>query len=51
MIQIIVTSELSEKENFWLWYLTDDIKEVETARKIMSEYGKYQKEGLYQSVM
>ena len=50
-IQIIVTTELSEKENFWLRYLTDDIKEVETAKKIVSEYEKHQNEGLYQSVM
>ena len=50
-IQLIVTSELSEKENFWLRYLTDDIKEVETAKKIVNEYEKHQNEGLYQSVM
>ena len=32
-------------------YLTNNITEVETAKKIMDEYEKHQNEGLYQSVM
>ena len=50
-MQLIVTSRLSEEENFWLRYLTNNITEVETAKKIMDEYEKHQNEGLYQSVM
>lgn len=50
-IQLILTSELSEAENFWLRYLTDDLKSVEEANKILNKYGGHQKEKLHKSVM
>lgn len=50
-MQLIVTSELSETENFWLHYLTDDLKSVEEANKILSKYEGHQKEKLHKSVM
>ena len=50
-IQLIVTSQLSEKKNFWLKYLTNDIKDMETAEKITKEYAKHQMDELYKSMM
>lgn len=50
-IQLILTSELSEKHNFWLKNLTDDLKEKETAEKMLREYEKHKKDKLYESVM
>ena len=50
-MQLLLTSELSKTENFWLRYLTDDLKTVEEANKILSKYEGHQKENLYKSVM
>ncbi|MCI5530018.1 MAG: 3-isopropylmalate dehydrogenase [Blautia sp.] len=50
-IQIIVTSKLSETENLWLKNLTDDMKEAESAKKLIDDYGKNRENNLYQSVM
>ena len=50
-MQLIVTLELSKTENFWLHYLTDDLKTVEEANKILDKYEGHQKENLYKSVM
>lgn len=50
-IQLILTSELSEEHNFWLKNLTDDLKEKETAEKMLREYEKHKKDKLYESVM
>ena len=50
-MQLILTSELSETENFWLRYLTDDLKSVEEANKILDKYEGHQKENLHKSVM
>jgi len=50
-IQLVVTSKLSEKKNFWLKYLTNDIKDKETAEKITHEYAKHQSDELYKSMM
>ena len=50
-MQLIVTLELSKTENFWLHYLTDDLKTVEEANKILGKYEGHQKENLYKSVM
>ena len=50
-MQLLVTSELSKTENFWLHYLTDDLKTVEEANKILGKYEGHQKENLYKSVM
>lgn len=51
MTQILITSELSEKENFWLHYLTNDIKDIETIEKLTAEYSKHEHNELYKSVM
>lgn len=51
MTQILITSELSEKENFWLHYLTNDIKDIETIEKLTAEYSKHDHNELYKSVM
>ena len=40
----LLTAELLEEENFWLRYLTNDLKTVEEANKILSEYEGNQKE-------
>ena len=50
-MQLLLTSELSEIENFWLHYLTDDLKTVEEANKILGKYEGHQKENLHKSVM
>ena len=50
-MQLILTSELSNTENFWLRYLTDDLQTVEEANKILGKYEGHQKENLYKSVM
>ena len=50
-MQLILTSELSKTENFWLRYLTDDLQTVEEANKILGKYEGHQKENLYKSVM
>ena len=50
-MQLILTSELSKTENFWLRYLTDDLKTVEEANKILGKYEGHKKENLYKSVM
>lgn len=51
LIQLIVTSRLPEEENLWLRNLTDDLKENETAVKLIQEFGKHEKEESYQAVM
>ena len=50
-MQLLVTSKLSETENFWLRYLTDDLKSAEEANKILDKYEGHQKENLHKSVM
>ena len=50
-MQLLLTSKLSKTENFWLHYLTDDLKTVEEANKILGKYEGHQKENLYKSVM
>lgn len=50
-IQMILTSEVLENNNFWLHNLTNDLKENKTAEKILEEYGKNKENGLYKSVM
>lgn len=51
LIQLIVTSRLPEEENLWLRNLTDDLRENETAVKLIQEFGKHEKEESYQAVM
>lgn len=50
-IQMILTGQLSEEENLWLKNLTNDIQKVETAQKLISEYGNHKEDTLYKSVM
>jgi len=50
-IQWVVTSELSEGKNFWLKYLTNDLKDVTTAERIVDEYIQHQNDELYKSMM
>ncbi len=50
-IQIIVTSELSQEDNFWLHNLTNDIKEKNVINGIVAEYQKHRRNNLYRSVM
>lgn len=50
-IQLILTSKLSEEENLWLRSLTNDLKEVQIARRLLEEYRKHKDDGRYESVM
>ena len=50
-IQILVTKQLSEKENLWLKSLTNNLKGPENARKLMEDYQKNQKNDLYKSAL
>lgn len=50
-MQLILTSKLSKTENFWMRYLTDDLKTVAEANNILDKYEGHQKENLYKSVM
>ena len=50
-MQLLVTLELSKTENFWLRYLTDDLKTVVEANKILGKYEGHKKDNLYKSVM
>lgn len=50
-IQLLVTSELSEKVNLWLRSLTNDLNSVDTIEKLSKEYGKHQYDELYKSMM
>lgn len=50
-IQIVLTKELSDGENFWLHNLTNDIQEKEVIERLLMEYQKHSQEKLYSSVM
>ena len=50
-IQILVTRELSEKENLWLKSLTNNLKEPENARQLIEDYQKNQENDLYSSAL
>lgn len=50
-IQFIVTSQLTEEENFWLHHLTNDLKKTEEANRIIQKYEKHRDEKLHQSMM
>ena len=50
-IQILITKELSEKENLWLKSLTNNLKEPENARKLMEDYQKNPENDLYRSAL
>lgn len=50
-IQIIVIPRLSEKENYWLHNLRDDLKSGGEIRMLLERYEPHKDSGLYQSVM
>ena len=50
-MQLIITSQLPDETNLWLHNLTNNIKNTETAKKLVTEYGKHQNENLYKSLM
>ena len=50
-MQIIVSSELSEKENIWLRSLTNNLNDAKLVDKISGIYSKHQKDERYKSVM
>lgn len=50
-MQLIITSQLPDETNLWLHNLTNNIKDTETAKKLVAEYGKHQNENLYKSLM
>lgn len=50
-IQIIVTSQLSRKENLWLKNLTNHMTDVEDARQLLDSYHQNKENTLYESVI
>lgn len=50
-MQLIVTSKLSEEDNFWLKNLTNDLKKKDEVNKLFEEYGKHSNSSLHKSVM
>ena len=48
-IQIVVTSELEEENNLWLYSLTDNLKDKATAEKILTTCQGHLKDDDYQS--
>lgn len=50
-MQLIITSKLSEEENFWLRNLTNELKGKEDAEKVVEKYSKYKDSHLHKSVM
>lgn len=50
-IQILITSELSEESNLWLRNLTNNLKDVDSAERLVRAYEKQQHNRLYSSVM
>ena len=50
-MQLIVTSKLSEEDNFWLKNLTNDLKKKEEADRLFEEYEKHYNSNLHKSVM
>lgn len=50
-IQLIVTSRLTDEENFWLKNLTNDIRKKEIIAQMIDEYEKHKEDIFYRSVM
>lgn len=50
-IQLILTSELSEKSNFWLRNLTNNLKEENDVVELATEYEKNRDNALYKAMM
>ncbi len=50
-IQLIVPKELSDEQNLWLKSLTNELRETETVKRLIEQYGNHKRSGLYKSVM
>ena len=50
-IQLIVPKELSDEQNLWLKSLTNELRETETVKRLIEQYGNHKGSGLYKSVM
>ena len=50
-MQLIVTSMLSEEDNFWLKNLTNDLRRKEEADRLFEEYEKNSNSNLHKSIM
>ena len=50
-MQLVITSELSEKENLWLRNLTNDLQSISSIEKLSIEYRKHEHDELYKSMM
>lgn len=50
-IQFVVTSQLTESENLWLYNLTNDIRQVDRVDRLLKEYREHQNENLHKSVL
>lgn len=50
-IQLIVTKELNETENLWLYSLTDELGDKKQIEYLLSDYKKHRHNDLYESVM
>lgn len=50
-VQIVVTSELTERDNLWLKNLTNDLQSKKAIDGLLGEYHKHRCENLYRSVM
>lgn len=50
-IQVLVTSELSEENNLWLRYLTNNLNDIKAVELLTSAYEKNVNNNLYSSVM
>lgn len=50
-IQIIVTAQLSRKENLWLKSLTNHLQDVEDAKELLKSYNQNKENKLYESVI
>ena len=50
-IQLIVTSQLSKEQNFWLRNLTDDLKGRDAVKELAKAYRGHHENTLYRSVM
>lgn len=50
-IQFIITSQLSEKENFWLKHLTNDLQDKNIVNELLEHYKGHNHDIYYNSVM
>lgn len=50
-IQIILTQELSEKENLWLKNLTNNLNDKDSISRLLADYSLHKKDAHYRTVM